>query len=122
MTVNFNRHFTAGLLFELDKAGMDGMEKDAIMQWLSAMAQKLKGAKPPAPPPSQLQVGVSKMKARLNAAKPEALRTEPPKAVAHPDPEDIWGQGSHSEARTMAKLEARRTRPAGGPRPEWKPY
>lgn len=118
-----NKKFAEGLLYELDKAGMD---KEAIFQWLAGMAKRLKTPSPQASsmPKSLLQVGVQKQKlqARLNAAKPEATRTEPPKAVAHPEPEDIWGQGSHSEARTMVRLEARRTKPGpAGPKPEWKP-
>ena len=103
--VDLQEKFAEGIVYELELAGLD---KDAA-SWLATMAAKLRGAKAAPPPPSLLQQGVAKMK-RLEAVKPDPLRSLP-RAVNHPaDPEDIWGGVRTEKLRGNA------------PKPEWKAY
>lgn len=103
--------FLAGMLAEL--------EKDAgLFTWISRLgpaAAKTKKAIPSKTPLTQV-------KSRLTAAKPTVPMSRP---VRKPDADvDPWGSGSHAEARTIKRLDARQNRPAPTTegKPQWKPY
>lgn len=114
----FGSPFMDGFMAEVQ----EGISKDAgLLSWWRGIGSTAAKAAPAMPRPALQQA----LSARHAPKAPPAAGVAPrlaPNASRPSFDEDPWGAGHHSEARTMARLEARRTKaPQAGPKPEWKP-